>query len=317
MPVFKNAWTRRAKRALSADWRAGGVVLLYHRVAELTRDPQQLAVSPRHFARHLEIVSRDGVVMALGEMVERARTGTLPARAVAITFDDGYADTLQAAAPELARRGVPASIFVSTGFAGGEFWWDALERMLLSPGAAGARVRLTFDGVRRDYQAGAALYHHLCERLRATSPAARVDLLAELEARLNADPAREADRSLTADQVAQLSAIDGLHIGSHTVSHGSLAHAGHADQRREIGDARRRLESWTGARVADLAFPFGGAREMSRAVVDAARDESIALACTTLPGRVHAGTDPMRVPRLIVRDWPEEEFLTHWRSWVA
>ena len=43
----------------------------------------------------------------------------LPPAAAAITFDDGYRDNLEIAAPILKRRGLPATLFVASGFIDG------------------------------------------------------------------------------------------------------------------------------------------------------------------------------------------------------
>ena len=84
---------RVLRRAVGwSSWPPGGVVLLYHRIADLACDPQCLSVSPVHFADHLEVIRAGGVPMTLAELVDAAREDRLPPRAVAITFDDGYDD---------------------------------------------------------------------------------------------------------------------------------------------------------------------------------------------------------------------------------
>jgi peptidoglycan/xylan/chitin deacetylase (PgdA/CDA1 family) len=83
--AVKRMWQRRQPRA---------VILMYHRVAQAAEDPHGLCVSPAHFAQHLQVLQRDFDIVRLGEIPSRAREGRLSRRSVAITFDDGYADSL-------------------------------------------------------------------------------------------------------------------------------------------------------------------------------------------------------------------------------
>jgi peptidoglycan/xylan/chitin deacetylase (PgdA/CDA1 family) len=133
----------RIKRALRRLENAG-VVLLYHRIAEVERDPQLLCVSPRHFDEHLEVLQNGGhPTVPLERMADvfassRPYPARLkpPRRPVAITFDDGYADSLHHAKPLLEKHDTPATVFVASGFVGRreEFFWDELDRLLLAPG---------------------------------------------------------------------------------------------------------------------------------------------------------------------------------------
>ena len=69
-------------------------------------------------------------VLPLTDLVEQLRRGGLPRNALAITFDDGYRDNLTHAAPILARLGLPATIFLATGFIGTAEvpWFDRLAQ---------------------------------------------------------------------------------------------------------------------------------------------------------------------------------------------
>jgi hypothetical protein len=120
------------------------VVLLYHRVADLETDPWALAVSPRHFAEHLEVLRRSRVVLTLDELSGRSMRGDDPSTAVAISFDDGYADNLHCARTLLECHEFPATVFLATGNLGcqREFWWDELDRLLLQPGTLPSALEL-------------------------------------------------------------------------------------------------------------------------------------------------------------------------------
>src|SRR5450631_76744 len=63
-------------------------------------------------------------VLPLLDAIDRLRHGTLPAGALAITFDDGYADNLSIAAPILRKHGLPATLFIATGYLDGGCMWN-------------------------------------------------------------------------------------------------------------------------------------------------------------------------------------------------
>src|SRR5262249_42280820 len=97
-----------------------GLILMYHRIAELQFDPWGLAVSPRHFAEHLEVLRKHGQPRPLTQAVKALqRQEEVEGRPLVITFDDGYADNLYNAAPLLDRYDVPATLFLATGYIDG------------------------------------------------------------------------------------------------------------------------------------------------------------------------------------------------------
>jgi peptidoglycan/xylan/chitin deacetylase (PgdA/CDA1 family) len=101
-------------------------VLMYHRVAADGAE-RRYTVTPRRFRSQMTLlrdrgyqgVSLDAVLDALGGR------GALPARSVAITFDDGFLETFEQACPILRDLGFPAAFFLVTGFMGKDNAWMA------------------------------------------------------------------------------------------------------------------------------------------------------------------------------------------------
>ncbi|NUK06434.1 polysaccharide deacetylase family protein [Streptomyces lunaelactis] len=93
-------------------------VFLYHSV---TLDPPSwiapLTVSPRTLADHLDRIVGSGLdVIPLRRLVAALHGGPpIPARSAVLTFDDGYADFYSTVAPLLADRGLPATLYITTG----------------------------------------------------------------------------------------------------------------------------------------------------------------------------------------------------------
>jgi peptidoglycan/xylan/chitin deacetylase (PgdA/CDA1 family) len=97
-------------------------VLLYHSVGE---NPSgwiaPFTVSRATLERHLDLVVASGRTPVTLSMLRDGVGGLipLPSRPVVITFDDGFADTLTVAGPVLARHGVVASVYLTSGFMAG------------------------------------------------------------------------------------------------------------------------------------------------------------------------------------------------------
>ena len=90
-------------------------ILMYHHV-DKAAEKFGNTVSPETFERQMEFLKVHRYqVISLHELVEKIRSGeTLPAKAVAITFDDGNLDNMENAFPVLKRMGFPATVFMIT-----------------------------------------------------------------------------------------------------------------------------------------------------------------------------------------------------------
>ena len=92
-------------------------VLLYHAVT--ARPPpglERFTVAPHHFADHLRVLRDAGRVgLTVSQYAACLRNGpVLPELPVVVTFDDGYADFLDAA-ERLGIAGLPATLYMTTG----------------------------------------------------------------------------------------------------------------------------------------------------------------------------------------------------------
>jgi len=96
-----------------------GLILGYHRIADLDWDPFSLSVTPENFSQHLQVLSEYANVLPLHDLQTAMEEGSIPPRSVAITFDDGYVDNLHTAKPLLDNFRCNATVFISTGYLGG------------------------------------------------------------------------------------------------------------------------------------------------------------------------------------------------------
>jgi glycosyltransferase involved in cell wall biosynthesis/peptidoglycan/xylan/chitin deacetylase (PgdA/CDA1 family) len=262
-------------------------VLMFHRIADPHRtlwlNPGLISATPRAFARIAELLAREYDVIALDEAIDAVvRSRILPERAVLLTFDDAYRDFAMNAWPALKRYGLPATLFVPTGYAGDqlqEFWWDRIYRALrsapvdrLDDSPIGPVLFNTPDRLR---QCAWRLQSYL-KSLAHTDAMAVVDRLCEV---LQC-PAVSARSTLTWAELRTL-ARDGVTLAPHTRTHPLLTRVSAEQLREEVAASRDDLLRETGACPPVFAYPAGAYDSGVQTVL---REEGFKLAFTTVGG---------------------------------
>jgi peptidoglycan/xylan/chitin deacetylase (PgdA/CDA1 family) len=316
---------------LSARWLRGrltrGILILgYHSIAEPVTDAYSLSVTPQRFAEQLQVLSQIGQVISLRELVSRLRERRVPKRAVVLTFDDGYADVLDHAKPLLERYQTPATVFVTTGSLGREFWWDKLGRILFSVDGLAEQLSLQVRGGSYEWVSGnpsqrpaSGSRRHtvqsIYQSLLPLSPVEREKVLVQLWAWAGMAPDdRPSRRALKVDELLELAAGDLVDIGAHTVTHPVLADLPIEAQRAEIQDSKSHLEEILGRPVTCFAYPNGSSSQGTLAIV---RESGYSCACASHKDIAWRGSDPFRLPRLWVGNWDGKAFSRRVRLWLS
>jgi peptidoglycan/xylan/chitin deacetylase (PgdA/CDA1 family) len=218
------------------------LVVMFHRVLP-DSDPRHASADPEYtvslsaFEAFLDFLGRDFTPVS-PRMLEQALAGVtpLPPRPVLVTFDDGWQDTAQYAAPALAARAIPSLVFVTSGALGQDqtLWRDAagiLSRagLLAVPAQPGASVEAWLETV--------------------AAPEREALLRSALE---KAPQLRPLMMDAAALQGLADSAMD---VGAHGVSHTPLPEA--QPPAEEFQDSKSVLERLTGRTVSGFAFPHG------------------------------------------------------------
>ena len=246
-----------------------------------------MSVTPEHFAEHLQVLQKYRLVH-LDQIQPRSKFfGGL---SVAITFDDGYADNLQNAAPLLEKYDTPCTFFIASGYIGGdrEFWWDELEQLAWPPGS---------------------LYRELYEQLRPLTHEMRCERLDALSLRFGTPSSvRSSHRPLTEADLLRLAAHPLFEIGSHTVTHPLLAAQSPHAQFAEVNESKKQLEALLDQALTSFSYPYGGRGHYSDITVQAVRDAGFLRACTTEGCPVRKRDSPFEWGRLNVTDMDGEQF---------
>ncbi len=321
------------------------MILLYHRVVEVSSDPHLLCVTPEHFAEHLEILRKHYRPIGLQELVRAVRDRSLPHRAMVATFDDGYADNLYEARPLLERHDVPATAFIATGYIGQdrEFWWDELERLVLMAPLATDRLTVAINGQRYEWSLGEwaraqpvgpdahsqwhvflkdyptprhHAYRDLYWLLRPLSRKQREDVLGALRSQTTSPPPERPEYwPLDPEGVRQLAGEDLVEIAAHTVTHPMLSVQSADDQRWELEESRRSLEGIIGRPVDALCYPYGRPSDVGEVAPRLAKDLGFKVACAVEPRAVTREADLFQLPRFPVgSSWDGDEFARRLRG---
>ncbi len=270
---------------------------MYHRVLpepdSLRPDDIPLPV----FVRCMRALKRYFNVLPLAEAVEKLKNHSLPGRAVAITFDDGYADNATVAAPVLAELGLPATVFVATGYLNnGRMWNDTVietvRQIRDSHVEIGALGPLPLGSDSERLAAISALLTHF-KHLPFDERDRQVKALAET---VNDDLA--GSLMMTDSQVASL-ANSGIAVGAHTVRHPILANLSESESVDEINASKSVLEQLTGNEVSLFAYPNGRPdRDYRRADVRAVKQAGFKAAVSTSWGSAGEECDLFQLPRI-------------------
>jgi peptidoglycan/xylan/chitin deacetylase (PgdA/CDA1 family) len=249
-------------RAASVLCAPGAAILMYHSVMD---NPEEhgaafggIIHSTSVFAGQMEVLARYYHPVALDDLVEiLAGRKSLPRRAVVVTFDDGYADNCDIAAPVLNRIGIPAAFYVVVNsIARGRLPWPIRVRhaflstrlaIWTDPGAR--RWPLATPDNRLDAFAAACVD---CGRLAGE---AQEGAVVAIEQQLDSTPYAADQQLMMSWEQLQTLKRQGHVVGSHTVSHPNLAQLAEREAEQELVDSKQTLEQRLSQPVWHFSYP--------------------------------------------------------------
>ncbi len=282
-------------------------IVIYHRVLP---EPDVLLGGDgvKDFETELNYLSKNFNILPLSEAVSKLRSGTLPSRAVSITFDDGYADNAEIALPLLQRYGATATFFIASGFLdGGRMWNDTVIESVRR--AQGDTLDLTEIGL------GTHAITSLDERrqtlfslidvLKYLPQEVRLSQVEKISAIISAE--LPDNLMMSSEQVKQLHDA-GMEIGGHTVNHPILARIDDVAARMEIAEGKAKLEAITGAPIRLFAYPNGKpGKDYLPVHVEMIRESGFDAAVSTAWGAARQGCDMFQLPRFT--PWDKNELF--------
>lgn len=301
------------KTALSALSPAGPrarlSILIFHRVLDAPDPLFPDEVDRRRFDEIAGWLARWFNVLPLGDAVQRLVAGTLPSRAAAITFDDGYADNWTNAVPILQRHGLSATFFIATGFLnGGRMWNDTIIESVRQTAVTTLDLSQfdcgiwSIDGTEEKRTAIARLLTRI-KHLPFNQRDEVVSFIAEL-----CGAELPTDLMMTDNQVVQMLA-SGMEVGAHTRSHPILTRLDDDLAAEEILASRQYLSTLLSRDVDLFAYPNGRqGDDFDARHVRMVRELGFRAAVATNPGAATGEADLYRLPRFTAWDRSRTKF---------
>jgi len=282
------------------------LILCYHGLS--LKDEHQwngLFATPAFFRTRLEILARRRYrVLPLNDALRMLREGSLPPKAVVITFDDGFHDFHQIGFPLLREFGFPATVYQTTYYSDYPFpifnlvlsylFWRG--RHLRLDGAAYG-VPGVFDLSRGEDRDRAVDVFRESARRQAYTAAQKDGLAARIAGDLGIDYAEilrlRMLHLMTASQVSEIAA-GGIDVELHTHRHRTPLEE--SLFLREIRDNRQWLAARTGTPPSHFCYPSGRHRDQ---FLPWLRAERVVSATTCEHGMATRTCEPLLLPRLL------------------
>lgn len=298
-------------------------VLAYHRVwdvADETRFPfdvELISASVADFGWQMDYVRRnfDTITCQMAAQIVNGEAEA-PPRPLVITFDDGFEDNYQNAFPVLSALEIPATIFLSTGYIGGErtFWYDELAHLLLGA----PECRLNLHGLNRTVQLTAdplqrrAALNLLLKELKVIGDERRLDILRQIQELLGTESLlapSPLSRPMSWDQIREMAA-KGIEFGSHTVSHPILANLNDQQLRFELQESKREIERQLGKPCEAISYPVGGSSAFDKRVTRLVKEAGYRIGFSYISGiNLLRNDDTLALRRLHVERYTTRSFF--------
>lgn len=271
-------------------------ILAYHRVMPTDAldsypfDQELISATPAQFDSQMRYLREHLRPISLNDLIAHVEQGDpLPPNAVAVTFDDGFSDTYRYAFPILKRYGIPATIFVSTGYveSGEPFWFEFASYLVYRTPPRSLRVHDNLLLPTGDtWTERTASLRRLHSELKDLPNSERLSIIDDWRRRY-ADAlehgARLHSQPISWAQIIKM-ADSGITFGSHTVSHPNLTRLSDDALHRELHDSKSILECKLQRSIETIAYPIGTPSAFNQRVITAAQTTAFKLGLTYVSG---------------------------------
>jgi peptidoglycan/xylan/chitin deacetylase (PgdA/CDA1 family) len=271
---------------------AGVYCFNYHRIGDATAtefDPNLFSCDGERFEKHLKFFQQNFDVVSIDELIALRQSGdNINGRLAVVTFDDGYIDNYQIAYPILKSAGISAGFFVPTNYIDSPTmpWWDEVGWLVRHATASTVKLANWSNPVNIVDGPIRMRVRRLLRAIKQDNSISMDEKLQQLKAQLQPDTLQMPAATNLFINWTQLKEMagNGMHIGSHTLSHSILSHLSVERQLHELTQSKLRLETMLERPVLSVAYPVGGADSFNDDTQKLAQQAGYELAFSFISG---------------------------------
>jgi len=268
----------------------------YHRIGDEDSslfDPNVFSCTAELFEQHVEFYNQAFTVISIEQLITKIEANEkIEKKYAIITFDDGYIDNYDIAFPILKKHKTPAAFYIATDYVDEPHipWWDEIAWLIRHSKVDSIQLKSWNEAV--DISSGSIVnkVRAVLRVIKLDQDRTMADKIAELTNVCQCsipDELRKTPLFINWEQANEMS-DNGMHIGSHTLSHTILSHLPETGQKDEIVKSKMRIEAKLNKEVTSIAYPVGGRSAFTETTQKLAKEASYKLAFSFIPGVIHS-----------------------------
>jgi len=287
----------------------GVYVFNYHRIGDKDScvfDREVFSCTSEGFEKQCSFIKEHFNVISLEQLEQLiSEDKVLDTKYALITFDDGYIDNYTEAFPILKKHSIPASFYVATDFVGGDLipWWDEIAYILRK--SSGLSYQLPSKKNKYHLKSGEleSVISRIIYDAKRLSNVTVLDVLADVRDKFPkaASELGYGNHQLFMDweQLNKMT-IEGMSIGSHTLSHQMLSQLSLVLQQRELEESKHIIESQLSTDVSSVVYPVGRKHCYTNETCELAKSVGYTFGFNNEPGRITTRSIPHDLNRYCI-----------------
>ncbi|WP_417536946.1 polysaccharide deacetylase family protein [Methylophaga sp.] len=243
-------------------------ILMYHRISP---DGAPGTISVKQFREQMKLIKKSFNPIFLSELIELHEQGITPKHAVAVTFDDGYSDFGDYAFPVIQEMGVPATLFITTGFVSGDVWlWpDKIKYLILKKSNIKLPTKANLDRGIKVVKSSVSLWKEISNYCLNLDNLVKEEYISYLFSLNEVDLPKTAPEGFEAvcwNQLKKFVTAGTVEVGSHTCTHPVLSRLSGPDLRYELMFSKDAIRCNLGVDTSILCYPNGMKSDFNESV---------------------------------------------------